>query len=46
MNLSIHTVNDYAKQIDAWFRVKSHAELVRRFHGPDDGDAPGTADTP
>lgn len=37
MGLSIHTVNDYAKKIYAYFHVNSHAELLTRFHAGDGG---------
>jgi DNA-binding CsgD family transcriptional regulator len=31
LNLSIHTVSDYVKDIYRNFGVQSHAELMRRF---------------
>jgi len=40
MNLSIHTVNDYAKKIYAYFGVRSHPELLRRFQTSDGGHTP------
>ncbi len=40
MGLSVHTVNDYAKQIYDYFQVKSHAELLTRFRAGDGGHTP------
>ncbi len=35
MEISIHTVSDYAKQIYKYFQVNSHAELVAKFRTGD-----------
>jgi DNA-binding CsgD family transcriptional regulator len=38
VDLSIHTVGDYVKDIYRAFGVQSHAELMRRFTGGDNSD--------
>lgn len=38
MELSIHTINDYVKDIYAAFDVHSHAELIHRFYRGNQGD--------
>ena len=38
MNISIHTVNDYIKDVYARFEVHSQSELIRRFVEGDGGD--------
>lgn len=40
MNLSVHTVNDYTKQIYRYFEVHSQAELITKFKVGDGGDCP------
>jgi DNA-binding CsgD family transcriptional regulator len=40
LNLSIHTVGDYVKDIYRTFGVQSHAELIRRFSRGDCNDGP------
>lgn len=37
LGLSIHTVSDYVKDIYATFKVRSHAELMRRFMKGEEG---------
>lgn len=40
LDLSIHTLGDYIKEIYQRFGVRSHPELLRRFFEGDGGDAP------
>lgn len=38
MNVSLHTVNDYIKNIYSFYGVHSHAELVNRFRMGENGE--------
>ncbi len=40
LNLSVHTLGDYVKQVYQRFGVRSHPELLRRFFQGDGGDTP------
>ena len=43
MKISVHTLNDYVKEVYSRFEVHSQSELIRRFVEGDGGDRPSAA---